>query len=169
MPWEIAKLLWAPATRNSMQTAHLVFCLLSGAVSCKVFLAAVHHSFSPQGALLQTSRQGYRKNSAEQCHTQTHFKCLLVSDGRVPSLFFRLHVAFPLQASYYYVKASPKNADCFYLTDKDICCFKMSSIHFRWFTRNRFYFNTYFLAFFCNLHWFMVYFNTCNYSNFNKL
>lgn len=56
-----------------------------------------------------------------------------------------------------------------YLTDKDICCFKVSSVHFRWFTRNRFYFNADFLAFFCNIHGFMIYFYACNYSNFHKL
>lgn len=56
-----------------------------------------------------------------------------------------------------------------YLTDKNVCSFEVSSIHFGRFTRNRFYFDTDFLSFFCNIYLFMVYFNACYYSNVDKL
>ena len=56
-----------------------------------------------------------------------------------------------------------------YLTDENVCSFKMASIHFGRFTWDGFYFDTDFLSFFRNIHLFMVYFNTCYYSNVNKL
>lgn len=56
-----------------------------------------------------------------------------------------------------------------YLTDENVCSFKVSSVHFGRFTRNRFYFDTDFLSFFCNIHLFMIYFDACYYSNVDKL
>lgn len=168
MPQGTAKLLWAPATYNRMQIAHLAFyplgcSKLQGIFSCSTSF------FGSSWGLLQTSKQGYGEAGLSNAPHKP-FPVSLRLWWKVPRVCFSGFMQhFPFTQATAMSRALSKNADCFYLTDEDICCFKVSSIHFRWFTRNRFYFNTYFLAFFCNLHWLMVYFNTCNYSNFNKL
>lgn len=154
--------LWAPTTHNGTQIAHLLHSP-SGALSFQVLLATVPHSFgSPEQHCYRSHNKATEEHN-KALHEEFQV-ALCLQWGSPVSVFQASHDCFTLLPLSY-----TTNAAGFYLTDEDVCGFKMPSIHFRWFTRNRFYFNTHFLAFFCHFHWLVVYFNTCNYSNVNKL
>lgn len=153
----------AQPTDKGMQIAHWFPPLVRWASKC----FKLQH-LTPLTLLSSTTTEvkvRLQRKAGEQSHTRGISGGTL-SPERVTGISFSGFIQL-----FHFVtpKSYTKNTAGFYLTDEDVCCFKMPSIHFRWFTRNRFYFNTHFLAFFRHLHWLVVYFNTCNYSNVNKL